>query len=200
MDEKIILFMVIDQFADWEAAYLSSAIHMLGQGVFKVKTVGITKEPVTSIGGFQVIPDFDINTIPTEYEALILVGAMTWRNELAKKVEAVVKQCQQQDRILAGICDAAGFLGTVGALNQAEHTGNDLGDLKNWAGSHYTGEKKYKLQQAVRDGKLITANGTAALEFAREVLYALHVASEEKIEGWYQFHKLGFYDAPMPEM
>ena len=56
------------------------------------------------------------------------------------------------------------------------------------------------MQQAVRDGKIVTANGTAALEFAREVLYALEAASEKKIEEWYQFHKLGLYEAPMPEM
>ena len=29
---------------------------------------------------------------------------------------------------------------------------------------------------------------------------ALEAAPEEKIRGWYDFHKLGFYTAPMPEM
>lgn len=46
----------------------------------------------------------------------------------------------------------------------------------------------------------MTANGTAALEFAREVLLALEAAPEEKIIEWFNFHKLGFYDAPMPKM
>ncbi len=46
----------------------------------------------------------------------------------------------------------------------------------------------------------MTANGTAALEFAREVLLALEAAPEEKIIDWFNFHKLGFYDAPMPKM
>lgn len=198
--EKTILFVMLDQFADWEAAYLSSAIYMLGEGRFKARTVSLTKEPVTSIGGLRIIPDFDMKSIPEEYEALILIGGMTWRSEAAKQIDRLVKKCQEQGKILAGICDASAFLGRAGALNNLEHTSNDLEDLKKWAGAAYIGEQKYKMQQAVRDGKLITANGTAALEFTREVLYALDVASEEKIESWFQFHKLGFYDAPIPEM
>ena len=56
------------------------------------------------------------------------------------------------------------------------------------------------MKQAVRDHSIITANGTAALEFAKEVLLALQVASENQIIEWYNFHKLGYYDAPMPNM
>ena len=85
-------------------------------------------------------------------------------------------------------------------LNDVMHTGNDLEDLKQWAGSAYTGEKKYIAKQAIRDNNIITANGTAPLEFAKEILLALNVASEEKIVDWYNFHKLGFYTAPMPAM
>ena len=77
---------------------------------------------------------------------------------------------------------------------------NDLHDLKQWAGSAYTGEAKYIAKQAVRDKNVVTANGTAPMEFAKELLLALHVASEEEILDWYNFHKLGFYTAPMPKM
>lgn len=38
------------------------------------------------------------------------------------------------------------------------------------------------------------------MEFAKEILLALNVASEDKILDWYNFHKLGLYTAPMPEM
>lgn len=193
--EKTVLFVMIDQFADWEAAYLSSAIYMLGQGRFRVKTISLTKESVTSIGGFHILPDFDMECMLPEYEALILIGSMTWRSERAKAIKKLVETCQLKGKILAGICDASAFLGTVGALNNLEHTSNDLEDLKKWAGDAYRGEQKYKMRQAVRDGKLITANGTASLEFAKEVLYALDVAPKEKIKDWFQFHKLGFYNA-----
>ena len=55
-------------------------------------------------------------------------------------------------------------------------------------------------EPAVCDGNIITANGTATLEFTREVLLALDIAPESNIVEWYNFHKLGFYNAPMPKM
>ena len=49
--KKTVLFVLLEQYADWEAAYLSSALAMLGEGNFEVKTVSLSREPVQSIGG-----------------------------------------------------------------------------------------------------------------------------------------------------
>lgn len=198
--KKTILFVILQQYADWEAAYITSAITMLGQGQYDIKTVSLSKESVQSIGGFRVLPDCDITSAPNDYEALILIGGMTWRNENAKAVKTLVEDCCQRGKVLGGICDASAFLGTVGVLNDVYHTSNDLNDLKQWAGSVYTGEEKYVAKQAIRDKNIITANGTAPMEFAKEILLALNAASEETIMDWYNFHKLGFYTAPMPKM
>lgn len=198
--KKTVLFVILDQYADWEAAYLSSAIYMLGKGNYEVRTVSTTREAVRSIGGFHAVPDYDISSVPAQYEALILIGGMTWREEAAQQVKPLVADCMEKGRVLGGICDASAFLGTAGALNHVYHTSNDLNDLKQWAGSAYTGEAKYRMEQAVSDGNIITANGTAALEFARETMLTLKIASEEKIMEWYEFHKKGMYEAPMPEM
>ncbi len=198
--KKRILFVVLQQYADWEAAYVSTAIAVLGEGKYEIKTVSLSKDYVESIGGFRIMPDYDIKSVPNDYEALILIGGMTWRSESAHQLRALVDSCRHEGKILAGICDASAFLGTVGALNEIVHTSNDLDDLKQWAGSNYTGEQKYIAKQAVRDKNVITANGTAPMEFAKEILIALNVAAEEKILDWYNFHKLGFYTAPMPQM
>lgn len=197
--KKQILFVILEQYADWEGAYLSSALYMLGAGQYEVKTVSLTRDAVTSIGGFRAVPDYQIDDIPSDYEALILIGGMAWRNSEAKKIKPLVDRCLADGKILAGICDASAFLGTVGALNHVRHTSNDLNDMKKWAGTAYTGEENYIMQQAVRDKNIISANGTAALEFAREVLLALKAAPEDKIIEWYNFHKRGYYEAPMPK-
>lgn len=197
---KTILFVILQQYADWEAAYITSAITMLGQGQYEIKTVSLSKDAVQSIGGFRVLPDYDIASIPKDYEAVVLIGGMTWRNENAQQVKTLVEDCYQNGKVLGGICDASAFLGTVGVLNDVIHTSNDLNDLKQWAGSIYTGETKYIAKQAVRDKNVITANGTATMEFAKEILLALNVASEEKIVEWYNLHKLSIYTAPMPKM
>lgn len=197
---KTVLFVVLDQWADWELAYLSSAIRMLGGNEYSNKIVSLTKDKVASIGGLKITPDYDIQSMPTEYEALLLIGGLSWRTEFARKVKPLVDQCLADGKVLGGICDASGFLGTIGALNKVRHTGNDLNDLKAWAGKAYTNEKNYCMKQAIRDQKIITANGTAALEFAKEVLFTLKIAPEEKIMEWYNFHKLGCYNAPTPKM
>lgn len=198
--KKTLLFVILQQYADWEAAYISSAISMLGQGEYEIKTVSLSKDPVMSIGGFSVLPDYNIESVPDDYEAVILIGGMAWRNKNARKVETLVQDCFQKEKVLGGICDASAFLGTLGILNNVIHTSNDLNDLKEWAGSAYAGEAKYIAKQAVRDKNIITANGTAPMEFAKEILLALKVSSEEKIVEWYNFHKLGFYVAPMPQI
>ncbi len=198
--KKTLLFVILQQYADWEAAYISSAISMLGQGEYEIKTVSLSKDYVQSIGGFKVLPDYDIANVPNDYEALILIGGMTWKDESSQKIKKLAEDCFHKGKILGGICDASAFMGTVGVLNDVFHTSNDLNDLKQWAGSVYKGEQKYIAKQAVRDKNIITANGTAPMEFAKEILFALNVASEDKVSDWYNFHKLGFYTAPMPKM
>lgn len=51
--KKTILFVILQQYADWEAAYIASAITMLGQGQYDIKTVSLSKDYVQSIGDFR---------------------------------------------------------------------------------------------------------------------------------------------------
>ena len=77
--KKRILLVLKEEFADWEAAYLSSQILELGKGNYVVETVSLNKEPVRSIGGLRVVPDYGLDEVPETYEALILVGGTGWR-------------------------------------------------------------------------------------------------------------------------
>lgn len=195
---KTILYIILERWADWELAYISSAVNMLGGGKFENKTVSLTKNAVTSIGGVKCLPDYDLQSAPSDFDALILIGGMSWRNENAMQIKPLADDCIKGNKVLGAICDACRFLGSVGALNGARHTANDLNELKQYAA--YTNGQGFIHRQAVSDNNIITANGTAPLEFAREILKALSVASDGQIEGWYNFHKLGFYNAPMPKM
>jgi putative intracellular protease/amidase len=194
--KKTVLFVLLDQYADWEGAYLASGIMNLGKGGYSVRTVSLTREPVHSIGGFTTLPDYDIQSAPRAFAGLVLIGGNTWRDESAKGVMPLVNAALENNTVLAAICDAAAFLGANGVLNNTEHTANDPNDLKKWAGAAYTGEAKFiRRQTAVRCGSIVTANGTAALEFSREVMLALGLATEQEIRGIYDLHKLGYYDA-----
>ena len=58
--KKTVLFVLLEQYADWEAAYLGSALAMLGEGNFEVKTVSLSRDSVQSIGGLRVTPGIRI--------------------------------------------------------------------------------------------------------------------------------------------
>lgn len=198
--KKMVLFGILENFADWEAAYVSSLLQALGADRFCVKTVSLNMGPVRSLGGFSVVPDYDVFSAPEDFAGLILIGGLSWRGEAARGIVPLVEAAVRNRVVLGGICDASAFLGTLGVLNSVRHTSNDLPDLEMWAGDAYTGEELYLREPAVRDGTVVTANGTAPLEFAREVLTALDVAPEEQILAWYNFHKFGRYAAPVPEI
>lgn len=135
-----------------------------------------------------------MDTAPDDFAGLILIGGNSWRKDESRKVIDLVKKAKGKDAVIGAICDATVFLGMNGMLNNSPHTSNHLHELKEAAAGNYTAEDSYLEQQAVRDGKLITANGSAYLDFGREVLYALDAAPEEEIEEWYSFFKLGYHE------
>lgn len=194
--KKEILFVLLNGFADWEAAHIAVCLNSgvkPGRPVkYIAKTLSLTKDPVISIGGFRVFPDYDLHTLPEDYAGLILVGGDNWFSPEAESLVPLVEKMIRENKLVAGICNASVFLGKHGFLNHVKHTSNTLEYLKNAAGEKYTGDAHYIEQQAVRDGNIVTANGTAQLEFCREILYALNADEPEIIEESYSFYKNGF--------
>ncbi len=76
-------------------------------------------------------------------------------------------------------------------MDNHKHTGNMLANLKNRAPS-YKGDHHYIEAQSVSDGNLITANGSAAVEFSRHILEKLGVLEGDKLEEWYSIFKKGY--------
>lgn len=196
---KDVFIVILDQYADWEAASIASWLNQLED--FTIKTVSINTKPIHSIGGFTTIPDYSIEeACQKEFAALILIGGNSWRTDAAAKVSVLVEQAQKQKAVIGAICDATVYLGTLGLLNNTKHTSNQLQDLQTYAGSRYTGANHYVEIQAIRDELLVTANGTANVEFAREISLALKSMPEAEITRWYNFYKLGYYDTLKQEL
>ena len=193
---KRILFILLDDFADWEAAYLASALRgglMPGvPGTHEVAYAAPGGREVRSIGGLRVIPDRDLAALPDECAGVVLIGGMSWQTPEAEQVAPLVDEALRQGLLVGAICNAASFLAAHGYLNEVRHTGNTLVMLRAWGGDRYTGAARYEERQAVRDGNVVTANGTGALEFTRECLLALGVATPEAVEASYAFNKHGF--------
>ncbi len=192
---KEVLFVLLDLYADWEAALVAAALGGAEKPIYCVKTVGLTKEPVRSRGGFTTLPDYSLDSVPEDFAALLLIGSRAWKTKSAMPVSALVKKAAERNVLIGGICGGTAFLALNRCLNNVRHTSSSLEYLKDFAKESYTGEKHYLEQQAVSDGGYITANGSAYMEFAKEVLQGLGAMPREEIDEFYDYMKLGQYEA-----
>ncbi|MDE6070549.1 MAG: DJ-1/PfpI family protein, partial [Alistipes sp.] len=123
----------------------------------------------------------------------ILAGGMSWDAPEAEKIVPLVAEALRRGAVVGAICNAASFLAAHGFLNDVRHTGNTVEMLQKWGGDRYTGAARYEERQAIRDGNIVTANGSGYLEFTRECLLALGADTPEAIAALYAFNKHGFY-------
>lgn len=194
---KEILYVLLPDYAAHEVVYLAQAIasdeYALKENPKYVnKVVAPSMEPVKSIGGFRTLPDYSFDTMPDDYAALVLVGGFGWTTPVAEKVVPIVRKAIEEGKIVGAICNAASFMAKHGFLNAVKHTGNGLEQLKLWGEDKYMNSNGYIHAQAVRDRNIVTANGSATLEFAKELLLQLENDTPERIEMYYQFNKQGF--------
>lgn len=194
---KEILFILLPDYAAHEAVYFSQAITaddfaMKKNPKYVNKVVAPTLEPISSIGGFRTLPDYSFDTMHDDYVALVLIGGFGWNTPVAEKVMPIIKSAIEQEKVIGAICNAASFMAKCGFLNSVKHTGNGLEQLKLWGKENYTNSNNYIHAQVVSDKNIVTANGSATLEFAKELLLLLDNDTPEHIEMFYQFHKQGF--------
>ncbi|MCX4294777.1 MAG: DJ-1/PfpI family protein [Prevotella sp.] len=192
-----ILYLLLPDYAAHESVYLSQAIAsdefaLKKNPKYVNKIVAPTLDPVKSIGGFHTLPDYSFETIPDDYAALVMIGGFGWATPIADMVIPIIKNSMERGRIIGAICNAASFMAKLGFLNAVKHTGNGLEQLKLWGGSNYTNPNGYIHAQAVCDRNIVTANGSATLEFAKELLLLLENDTPERIDMYYQFNKQGF--------
>ncbi|MCC8165598.1 MAG: DJ-1/PfpI family protein [Planctomycetes bacterium] len=196
---KEALFVLIDEYADWEPALLAAGLRRgfgLWEPRYSVRTVAPGSSPVISIGGFRTMPDYTCDNAPDDFAALILIGGTDWFGSGAAAVLPLVRRAIAIDAVLGAICDASVFLGAHGFLNAVNHTSNGLGYLQEKAGAAYTGETIYRHDApSVRDKKIVTANGAGFIDFAMDVLDALEAAPREKLDMFSTMYKQGLYPA-----
>lgn len=189
--KKEVLFFIFDGYADWETAYVCAELNA-PETAYAVKTIGLDREPKASMGGFRVVPDYSVHDFPPDFSMLILPGGYAWMKQLNNAVLTIVQYAVEKRIPIGAICNAVNFMAENGFLDRIRHSGNTLEFLKLQA-PHYRGEPNFIAKQAVCDGGVITANGTAALEFAKEILLLLNVKSEHDVINWYNENRYGFY-------
>jgi putative intracellular protease/amidase len=193
--EKTAYLFVLNTMADWEPTYLTSELNTgrffrKDTPRYSVKTAGLSKDSVVTMGGITLIPDTTLDELGAgNTDLLILPGGDLWMDPAYAPVMDKTKQLLDAGVTVAAICGATMALAQAGILDNTAHTSNDLGALKGMC-PNYRGENHYRNEPAVVSENLITASGVASLEFARQVLGHLNVFSPETLDTWYKLYKL----------
>ena len=196
---KNIVFVILDEFADWEAAFLSSALN--DKNITKNYTTNfasIDKNLKKSMGNLKVLPDLTLKEIDeNDVDGLVLIGGRTWRSQIeetnTKIVELVKKFKNNSNKVVGAICDAAYFLATNGLLNDRKHTVNSFDEIKD--NSNYTNSKNFVEMESVIDGNLVTAKGDSPIHFAKNVMMALGDIPEKNVNLFFDIYTIGFVKA-----
>lgn len=184
---KRALFLILDKYADWEGAYLSSTLNQRED--WTVSTISLD-QVVNSIGGFKTSVDYIIASEPESYDLLVMIGGYSWSHD-NKKVIPLIKKTFQNNIPIGAICGAVDFLAKNGFLNNHDHTGNSLDYWNDY--ENYNPTSNFFEKQAVKDKNLVTANGTASIEFTNLILELIEFDTYDNIEKITYMNRFGFY-------
>ena len=188
--KKIFVFL-FNGFSDWEISYLTPEINKSNK--FELVYFSVDGNPVASMGGLQVMPTISLRELNSdEVSMLILPGGTAWEKGENKEIGNLTLELFKSGKSIASICAATSFLGQLGLLNHLKHTSNDLYYLKAVA-PEYKGEINYQNTLAVRGKNIITANGIAPIEFAKEIFKRIELKTDEELEKWFQLFKNGIW-------
>ena len=187
---------IFDTLADWEIGYITAELN--SKRFFKkdapnisIKTVSITKEPVKSMGGLNIIPDCVIDDITIDKNTvLILPGGNSWDNPKHKVIIEKATELLSVGSIVCAICGATVALANAGLLDKRPHTSNGVGFLDMFS-PNYKGKKFYIDSPSVADNNLITASGSGNLLWTKQIIGCLNVFQSDTLEAWYLYYKTG---------
>lgn len=188
---KIVYLFLFNTLSDWEIGYAVAGINNSKMQVhpkkYQLKTFSTDGQSVRTIGGLQITPDLSLNeVILSDAEMLILPGGENWDEGGNHEATLLAKKFHENQIKVAAICGATLGLAKSGLLDFVQHTSNSKDYLLK---SNYQGVEYYIDELSVSDAGIITASGTAPLEFARDIFKELNLYKTEVLEAWYKLFK-----------
>lgn len=187
---------VLDTLADWELGHVASELNsgrFFKQDASRVslKTVGVSKEAIRTMGGLTVVPDCTVDDVVVSQEnVLLLSGANTWSEPEHGSIIEKAGQMLLAGAAVGAICGATAALAGAGLLDERAHTSNGVGFLEMVCPA-YKGQGFYVDEPCAADGNLITASSTAALLWAKHIIARLDVFAPDTLESWYNYFSTG---------
>lgn len=186
----------LNTMADWEIGYVTAE---LNSGRFfkkdapevSVRTVGISKEPVKTMGGLTILPDCVVDDITVNNKSVLLLpGGNTWDNPKHSSIVKKAAELLSVGATVCAICGATVALANAGLLDHRPHTSNGVGFLDMFC-PNYKGQNYFIDMPSVSDGNLITASGTGVLSWAKQIIERLDVFRPDTLEAWYAYFSTG---------
>ena len=187
---------VLDTMADWELGFITAELNTGrffrkdAPGVL-VKTVGVSRKPVRTMGGLTVIPDCAVDDIAVNEKCVLLLpGANTWDDDSHDAIVRKAETILLRGGTVCAICGATVRLANAGLLDHRQHTSNGVGFLDITAPG-YRGRELYVDEPSTADRGLITAGAAGALSWAKQILERLEVFWTDTLEAWYAYFRTG---------
>ena len=190
MPAKAVYLLVVPGFADWEPSHAIAELRRHGQ--YRVEVVGLSLDPVQSMGGLTVQPTQPLSSVQdADVAVFILPGGDRWeRDPMEPELRALLDRLDRQSIPIAAICGATVAIARAGLIRGRRHTSNGLEYLQQQVPGYADGDA-YVDEPAVRDRGLITASGLGDVEFATEIMTELDVLSADDRALWTRLFRGG---------
>nr|WP_281376927.1 DJ-1/PfpI family protein [Deinobacterium chartae] len=153
---------------------------------YRVVNVGLTLEPVVGEAGLQVLPQVTLEQgFPEDAVALLIPGCPDLSVLLhAEALFERVRTLHARGTLLAAICAGPYVLARAGVLEGRDYTVTLARPQREFLGVFDA--SRYRYQDVITDGHLITAQGHAFAAFGLEV--ARHLGAARNLEGVRTFY------------
>jgi putative intracellular protease/amidase len=192
MSDAAVFLLLPDGMADWEPGFAVAGLRHWAK--VPVRTVGFTRDPITTMGGLRILPDISLAEFPTDADAVrlfLLPGGDLWEGDYpSSSLEPVLKALDAADVPIAAICGATIAVARAGLLRGRRHTSNGADYLARFAPGT-TVAADYVEELATRDRGMITASGLGPVEFAHEIFAELGVFSPAELAEFLELYKYG---------
>lgn len=193
MRQQDVHLFVFDSLSDWEAGYAIAGINnpqfQRNPGSYRIRSVALRRTPIVSMGGICIQPDLALEELsPTDSAMFIIPGGSAWDEGKNAQAIEVARIFLDSGIPVAAICGATAGLARGGLLDTRRHTSNSREYL---AATNYLGAELYEDASALTDNDLITAPGTAPVDFAYHIFKRLDIYVAPVLEAWYGLFKTG---------
>ena len=175
-----VLLLLYPTFSEFEVTVATAVLRASRQLV----TIALDEGPVTSEAGYRVLPDATVAAVdPDACDALIVPGGDVTSLMEAQPLFALVRALAEREALLAAICAGPYVLARAGLLRDRPSTVGFTREQRRFLGCF--AEEGYRPEAVVEDGRVVTAQGQALVEFGLRVGERLGAAKNPAVRAFY---------------